>query len=98
MNVIVSPKTYKEVKDKLPNNCVVSISPSMDDRWVKEKWYPPPPKKFTELGPEDEIWAKYLGLGYIEHVDIGPLIISVTIPPKMTPLLKNYLNPIKYGF
>ncbi len=76
MDIITSPKTYSEIKNNIPFDCQVTISPLMDDRWTQEKWIPPPASRFFELTSDDESWAKSLGLGTIEIIDIGPLILT----------------------
>ncbi len=45
-------------------------------RW-DERWVPPNGGRFFELTSRDESWARPLGLGHVEKIDMGPLIIEI---------------------
>lgn len=84
-----SKATLKLLKDNVPvevemppgpmlrtDTIHITASDFIPDRRWDERWVPPPAGRFTELGPEDECWARDLGLGHVEKIDIGPLVIQ----------------------
>lgn len=60
---------------------MVCTNTLMERRRIREVWHPPASERFVEYGPEDEAWARPLGLGRVERVDDGPLFYLVKDPP-----------------
>jgi hypothetical protein len=55
----------------------VHFDKAIPERKLRTKWHPPKGSRFVEYGPEDEPWMRPLGLGSVETVDDGPLIVEV---------------------
>jgi hypothetical protein len=81
----VHPKTMRLICEQLPAvGGVVSIMPLrfqvsdlIPERDMRDQWFPPAADKFVEYGPEDEHWMRPLGLGTVEKIDMGPLILAM---------------------
>ncbi len=60
-----------------PIGIEVQWNADMAPRRIREVWHAPTGDRFTEYGPEDEAWARPLGLGRIEAIDEGPLFYLI---------------------
>ncbi len=90
--LIMHPATYAKVKKAMgvPEQYDLLLDVVLDDlvpqNDMTTRWVPPAAGQFTELTAEDEAWARPLGLGRVESVNLGPLIY------KMKGQLSDWLN------
>lgn len=66
---------FREIGTRGLYDLSVVYSNAVPERDIEERWVPPEPERFVSYGPEDECWARPLGLGSIEYIDRGPLFL-----------------------
>ncbi len=81
--LLMHPRTYDKIKAAMgvPENYElipdVSLCDLVPENDLQTRWVPPPAGRFTELTASDESWARPLGLGHLETVDLGPVIYRI---------------------
>lgn len=56
----------------------ITESALLPERRWNERWVPPKGDRFFELDASDESWARPLGLGTVETVDLGPYVLHLS--------------------
>lgn len=97
--LVMHPKTYEKASaamgipagyELIPDVLLNDLVPQND---LQTRWVPPPAGRFTELTAEDECWARPLGLGRLETIDLGPVIYKIN--QRLTDWLQHeMLNPL----
>lgn len=82
----------------------VEVTGAVPERDIEEVWHPPEAERFVSYGPEDECWARPLGLGSIERIDKGPAFWIVDTPDFLSlqmPIYSTEFKPrsfLRYSF
>ncbi len=104
-NPVNLPKIREAVESRpatyFPSTIKVTPNDWIPDNLVTQKWHPPASGQFTELEVSDEAWARPLGLGSVEQIDKGPLILKIaerTLEALNVRVLETVIEPTPCSF